>query len=633
MAILLTFKNLNLNFGQKVIFKQAELTINKGDRIGLIGLNGQGKSTLFQILKDKVIPDQSNPPFVFDKSNEPFDIFLIPQELNIKDFKHLSIENYYLAFYPKLYEIHTKLEKDYSDEKLFQQFEELRGWDIQNSYINYLKGFDLDDLSRPVENLSGGEKRKMALSIGLSSTAEFLLWDEPTNHLDIETIERFEDELLKSRKTYIIISHDRYLLNHTTDRICHIQRGAITNFKGTYLDYLVYLEEEEAELRKNLDKLENKHRRELAWMRQGVKARGTRSKKRVEGYHNIKAGIADFKSRNKQKVDLGLVHSGRKTKILVQIKNGAFSYNEREIFQNLNLIVAKKDKIALIGPNGAGKSTLINIFRETLTLTSGQQKNAHDLKIIVFDQNRESLDEDRTPLEILGEGNDFVLLGDGQKKHINSYLKNFLFTSDQVNRPVSTLSGGEKNRLQLAMFMKQAADLWVFDEPTNDLDIETIELLEKELKSYKSAVIIIGHDRAFLDNTCNTTWLINDHSLEIFEGGYTQVAPYLHALEMQKAQAAKEAASGNNNKKNKSPSKEASGLSFNEKKRFDIIEDEIHQTEEVVKKINQDLSAFNFSDMNQVKQSEYDEINLKKEKLEKMIENLYQEWETLSAKA
>ncbi len=624
MAILLNFKNLNLRFGQKVIFDNAELTINKGDRIGLIGLNGQGKSTLFNILQGKVQADQSTPPFVYDKSNEGFEIFLIPQELNIKDFKHLPIENYYLAFYPELYKVHTELEKDYSNEKMLARFEELGGWDIQNSYINYLKGFALDDLSRSVENLSGGEKRKMALSIGLSSNAEFLLWDEPTNHLDIETIERFEDELLNSRKTFMIISHDRYLLNHTTDRICHIERGKITNFKGTYLDYLVYLEEKEAELMKNLDKKENKHRRELAWMRQGVKARGTRSKKRVEGFHNLKDSIAEIKSRSKKVVDLGLIHSGRKSKILIQIEDGQFSYGEREIFNELNLMIAKKDKIALIGPNGAGKSTLINIFQEKLTLTRGKQRNAEGLKVIVFDQNRESLDDNKTPMQIVGEGNDFVMLGDGNRQHVNSYLAKFLFNTDQVNRPVYTLSGGEKNRLQLAMFMKQAADLWVFDEPTNDLDIETIELLEKELKNYDAAVIIIGHDRAFLDNTCNSTWLIHDKKIEAFVGGYTQVAPYLHALELERALPKKQ--------EEKIKPKENTGLSNKEKERLKTIEAEIQKVENDLGKKEEELASFDFSDMNIEKQKKYEKMNQKKASFEQKILTLYQEWEELSSR-
>ncbi len=636
MAILVSLKNISLHFGERAIFDKAEITVNRGDRIGLIGLNGQGKSTLFKILMEQVKPDHTSPPFLYDKSNDPFEIFLIPQEIDTENFKDLDIEHYYLAFYPELYDLHKKLQEDYSNETHLQRFEELGGWEIQNNYVNYLKGFELENLSRPITNLSGGERKKMALSIGLSSKAEFLLWDEPTNHLDIETIERFEDELLNSKKTYMIISHDRYLLNTTTDKICHIERGKITSFNGTYLDYLTHLEEKEAELRKNLDKLENKHRRELAWMRQGTKARRTRSKKRVEGYHDIKDGIKELKSRSRKVVDLGLLHSGRKSKILVDIQDGHFSYGDKDIFNGIDLMVAKKDKIALIGPNGVGKSTLIKIFSERLKLTSGKQKNAVDLKVVVFDQNRESLDNEMTPLQVVGEGSDFVTLGDGSKKHVNSYLSQFLFTSHQVNRPIATLSGGEKNRLQLAMFMKQAADLWVFDEPTNDLDIETIELLEKELKSYESAVIIIGHDRAFLDNTCDTTWLINDKKVEVFEGGYTQVAPYLHALEMEKnikepvTEKIKEATP--TPKPTKEKSKKA-GLTNPEKERLKVIDNEVATAEKNLEDLESTLASFDFSAMTEDKTNEYKNLTEKKNLAESTLEKLYEEWEYLNEKA
>lgn len=616
MSILANLQNLNLSFGEKVIFNDAQLTINKGDRIGLIGLNGQGKSTLFQILTEKVIPDSSTPPFIYDRSNENFDIFLIPQELNIKDFEHLSIEQYYLAFYPELYKLHTEMEKDYSNTAVMDKFEQLKGWDIQNNYVSYLKGFDLKDLHRSVKNLSGGEKRKMALGVGLSSQAEFLLWDEPTNHLDIETIERFEDELIKSNKTYMIISHDRYLLNTTTDKICHIDRGKIVSFKGSYLDYLTHLEEKEAELRKNLDKLENKHRRELAWMRQGIKARGTRSRKRVEGFHNIREGIASLKARSRKVVDLSLSHSGRKSKILVEMKDVSFSYEEKEIFNNISLLLTKKDKVALIGPNGAGKSTLINLFKEDLKPNSGHLKVADELKVVVFDQHRESLDESKTPLEVVGDGSDFINFDDGRKQHVNSYLAKFLFTSHQVNRPISTLSGGEKNRLQLAMFMMQSADLWVFDEPTNDLDIETIELLETELKNYKSAVIIIGHDRAFLDNTCESVWLINEKKIEIFEGGYTQVAPYLHAIELEKSLENVPA-----EKPKKAPQKKNK-----QKINLSEIEGQIEKLEQAKTHVEESLNTFDYSKMDENK-SEFDKLNLQKQNIETQLEELYVVWE------
>ncbi|MFT6630607.1 MAG: ATP-binding cassette subfamily F protein uup [Bacteriovoracaceae bacterium] len=648
MTILCNLQNINLAFGQKVIFEDAKLSISMGDKIGLIGLNGHGKSTLFNILSNKVNPDISKPPFIFDKNNENFHLFYIPQELEINDFADLDIPNFYLSFYPTLYKIHKELAEvqavlaeDYSNEKmmnkqqdLMDQFEANQGWDIENSYLNYLALFELDHKDRPVAKLSGGEQRKIALSVGLSSKATLVLWDEPTNHLDVETIEKFEDELNSSSATYMIISHDRYLLNHVTNRIVHIERGNINSYSGTYLDYLEYLEEREKELAKNLDKLQNKHRRELAWMRQGVKARGTRSKKRVDGYNNIKSDISDLKARARKVTELNLTHTGRKSKELVQIKEASFSYNNDVIFSHLNFSIYKKDKIALIGPNGAGKTTLINILKGDLPLSTGTRKALDQLKVITFDQKRESLDMNKTPFDIAGDGQDFVHLGDGTTKHVISYLEDFLFTRDQINRPVYTLSGGEKNRLQLAMFMRQSADLWIFDEPTNDLDIETIEILENELSNYNAAVLIIGHDRAFLDNTCKTTWLVHNKEIEVFEGGYSQVAPYLQAIELEKKMSKK--GQDNSPKKVEVQAEVVSSnivkMSYNEKKRWKTIENDVAKQETEVEKLKKQLASFDFTSPTEEQTKEYEKMNAQFLKSEKKLSKLYEEWEDLSAK-
>lgn len=644
MSILCSLKNMSLSFGQKIIFDQTELTIHKGDKIGLIGLNGQGKSTLFNILAEKQFPDTTTPSFIFDKSNTDFDIFLIPQELNIKSNSHLTPDNYYLSFYPELSKIHFRLEViqellcnegDHDkilleQEGLFTEYDRLQGWDIQSNYESYLKHFDVDTTGKSLTDLSGGERRKMALSIGLSTPFKFVLWDEPTNHLDIETIEKFEDELESLNSTYMIISHDRYLLNNVTNKIVHIERGGINSFKGTYLDYMEYLAARELELQKNLDKLENRHRRELAWMRQGTKARRTRSKKRVEGYNQINTDIATLKSRSRRVVDLNMFHSGRKTKQLVKVTDGDFGYNENLLLKQLNLMISKKDKIALIGPNGAGKTTLLNILRGHLKLISGEFQQATDLKVITFDQHREALPLDKTPFEVVGEGVDFVILGNGQRKHIHAYLESFLFTADQVNRPIETLSGGEKNRLQLAMFMKQSADLWIFDEPTNDLDIETIELLEAELKSYESAVIIVGHDRAFLDNICNITWLVHNKEVELFEGGYSQVAPYLHALELEKKLAEKQRTDP---KKVEAPQEEKKPKKQSQKeiKALEKIEKEIESHETVIEDLKSKMGGFDFSDMTTDKQSEYDQLTKELESSEKELTIAMTKWEELSS--
>lgn len=638
MTILCNLQNINLTFGDKEIFKNAQISINKGDQIGLIGLNGHGKSTLFKILTDQIIPDISKPSFLFDKSNEHFSVFIVPQELPVKEFSDLNVKNFYLAFYPSLYELNKKIgdveEKmasgDYSEktlhlhEKLLHEFDVNKGWQIQNSYESYLKLFELNSSETKVSKLSGGEQKKMALSAGLSATEELILWDEPTNHLDIDTIELFEDELKNSSKTFIVISHDRYLLNHVSKQIFHIDNSQINQFSGNYLEYLEYLEQKEEERLKQLNRLQNHHRRELAWMRQGIKARGTRSKKRVEGFHNIEKEISTLRGNAKKQLDLDMQHSGRKTKKLIAIEDGEFGY-KTPILKDINLGIYKKDKIAIVGKNGTGKTTLINLLCGNIHLNSGKHYIADGLKYVIFDQKRATLDESKTPKEVVGDGRDHVITADGTQKHIHSYLEKFLFKDNQINRPISSLSGGEKNRLQLAMFMLNQADVWIFDEPTNDLDIETIELLEAQLKAYDQAVIIIGHDRAFLENIVDQTWFVHDKNIEIFTAGISQVTDYMQALKMASNQVVKKEIP-------KQQKNEKLKMSNKEKMRWKVIEQEIADTEEQLESIQVKLANFDFSNLSTTTNADYEALNLESKNTESKLEKLYEEWEDLSNK-
>lgn len=648
MSILFQMQNLSLAFGQKVLFKEAKLSINEGDKIGLIGLNGHGKSTLFKIITGDVSPDKTVPPFIFDTNNEKFSVTTIPQELPIEEFSHLSISDFYLCLYPELYEIHFKLKEiearlaeDYQEsdltkqQELFDEIEQKKGWEIQQTYLSYLKNFEMDKLDKNIRHLSGGEQRKIALAMGLSSPSNLILWDEPTNHLDTETIEKFEEELKKSQKTFIIISHDRYLLNETTSRIIHIERGELKSFEGNYLGYLEYQEEREKELAKNLDKLANKHRRELEWMRQGVKARRTRSKKRVESFHHLESDIRKLKDSTRRKLDLNLSHSGNKSKVLFEIKDASFSYGNKTIFDEINLSLYKGNKIALMGPNGAGKSTLVNLIAGTETFSSGQIKFPKEIKTVIFDQKRDSLDPNKTPFEFIGDGKDQIHLPSGKTEHVNGYLQKFLFNKDQLNRPIAGLSGGEKNRLQLAFFMQQSADLFIFDEPTNDLDIESIEMLERTLIDYEQSVIIISHDRSFLDKTCKNSWLIEDQSIKVFTGGFSQVADYiierkqLEKLEKEAPTELKPDTKAQTNESNSPKSKVK--MSYQEKKRWKVIEDEINDCENQIEKLNHKLASYDFSDT--AKMDEYHLLEKEQKELETKIDELMSEWENLSEKS
>jgi ATP-binding cassette subfamily F protein uup len=531
MSILCNLKNISLNFGLKTIFNKAQLTVNVGDRIGLLGLNGKGKSTLFKILNGEVVPDHVTPPFEFHKArgedNLRFSLFYVPQELPLEGNETLSINDYFFVFYP---ELKVMFEED------LEKFEQNHGWELIQNYESYLKYFNLLDLDKIVSELSGGEQKKILLSLGLSSIANLILWDEPTNHLDIETIRLFEDELSTTSKAFMLITHDRYLLSKLTKRILHIQQGVIESFAGSYTDYLQFLEESEHSKMKLLEKLKNNLEREQAWMRQGVKARRTRSKKRVEDFNDLKDKVTTIKSEAKRTLDLNLSKSNRQTKVLASFTDLSFSYDgsNKSLFDNISGEIQKGNKIGLLGNNGVGKSTLLKLILEELVPTKGKLKTADGLKVQYFSQKRDELEVNSSPYLVLGDGSDFVELPDGSKKHVFSYFESFLFHRDDIHRPLKTFSGGEKSRLQLALNLTRVGDILIFDEPTNDLDLETIQILEEKLSTFQGAVILISHDRTFLSTVTNKVWLLEDGKLQNFEGGYEQVSPYLEALEMER---------------------------------------------------------------------------------------------------
>lgn len=600
---LLTLKNLSLTYPHKVIFKEAFFVLNQGDRIGVLGLNGHGKSSLFKILNKEATPDHSVPPFLFDRVKES-SLFLVPQELPLEDTSR-DIENYLYIFYPeidvrmkRLKIIEEKLTQGTEDmdplldsqANLYQELEQL-GYDrLINSYMSYLKLFELDP-SAKVISLSGGEQRKVALSLGLSAPHAIILWDEPTNHLDLSTIELFEDELRQSNKTFMLITHDRTLLNNIAERIVHIQHGQIKSFEGTYAAYLEFLQEEEKKRLSSLNKLSNYHRRETAWISRGAKARRTKSKKRIEEYQNLSQAIQELKSLAHSQVSLQLKKSQRQTKVLVEGTDISFSYGDKVIFENLNVTLQKGDKIGLIGDNGQGKSTLLKIMNGELLPTAGKLRRAENLGAGFFSQKREQLNPDITPWELIGEGIDYVISNTGEKKHVAGYLENFLFSSEELRRPIKTFSGGEKNRLQLAQFMKHAMDLWIFDEPTNDLDLETIGILEEELKNYSGALIIVGHDRAFLENVCTQFWWMHDGVIDRFYGDYSQVESYREILTEAKRLENEKA-----NQSSQSPTKSKTGQI---EQQIQVLEKQLAETQD----------------------------QKKSKKLQQQIDQLYQEWE------
>ena len=630
MTTLLTLQNLNLTYPHKTIFSDVTFTLNQGDKIGVLGLNGHGKSSLFKIIAGLVSPDKSVPAFIYDK-NKDFSYFYVPQELtNLSDW---DMENYFFEFHPEMKVLKLRLDKineslgtgegDFDklineQSKIYDELHKLGEDKLHAQYISYLKYFGLENYDRKMSTLSGGEQRKVALSLGLSAPQELILWDEPTNHLDLETIQDFEDELQSSRKTYMIISHDRSLLNNVVDRIIHIQRGKLRSFAGTYEAYLQFLQEDQLRREKELDRLNNMNRRETAWIRRGVQARRTKSKKRIEDYGSLNKTIQDLKAQAHKSVSLDLKSSGRKSKILISAEDLGLKFGDRSLFKGLNFSIAKGDKIALMGRNGVGKSSLLKILLGELEATSGKVKRLDNLDVGYFSQKREALKDDETPWTMIGEGIDYVISNTGDKRHVASYLENFLFSSDEIKRPIHTFSGGEKNRLQLAQFMKHARDIWIFDEPTNDLDLETIGILEEELRNYEGALIIVGHDRSFINNVTDKCWVIHEGQLENFEAGFAQAEMFLEAIHLEEEL------------KKKAPpvevKKEAlkDKMSNKERNRYNELQKEIEKVEARIVGLKDEMLSASTTKLT--------ELHPKLEKEESKLESLFNEWAELEAK-
>ncbi|HXH30054.1 MAG TPA: ABC-F family ATP-binding cassette domain-containing protein [Bacteriovoracaceae bacterium] len=641
MATLCTLQNLSLHFPHKVIFKDVTFTLNQGDKIGVLGLNGHGKSSLFKVLAGMVTPDTTVPPFIYDKSRD-FTFFYVPQELPFLEGP--NIENYFYEFYPVMKQLKLRLDKisdmlgagEGNFEKLVAEqshiYEELTklGEDrLHNQYISYLKFFGVANLERDMISLSGGEQRKVALSLGLSSPCELILWDEPTNHLDLETIQDFEDELRSSRKTFMIISHDRSLLNNVVERIIHIQLGKLRSFSGTYEAYLQFLIEDQNRREKELDKLSNMQRRETAWIKRGARARRTKSKKRIEDYGNLNSTIQELKSQAHKSVNLNLQSSGRKTKVLVSAEDLCLAFGERTLFKNLTFSIAKGDKIALMGRNGVGKSSLLKILLQELEPTSGKVTRPHGLDVGYFSQKREALNDNETPWNMIGEGIDFVISNTGEKRHVASYLENFLFSSDEIKRPIHTFSGGEKNRLQLAQFMKHARDIWIFDEPTNDLDLETIGILEEELRTYEGALIIVGHDRSFIDNVTDKCWVLHEGNLEIFEAGFSQAELFLEAVHLEEELKKKTPAV---NKQAPQPPVSKEKMNNKERNRYKELPAEIQKLETKIEAHKKQISELDFTGPDKETKKKAETLKAQQESSEAKLEVLYDEWAVLELK-
>ncbi|EHK9180800.1 ABC transporter ATP-binding protein [Vibrio parahaemolyticus] len=521
---LLTIHNAQLAFGDHPLLDRAEFALQENERVCLVGRNGAGKSTLMKVLAGDILLDDGKIQITQDvvvsrlEQDPPRN-----QEGTVYEYVSggLAEIGEQLKIYHDLLDLVAQDPSEKNINRLAKTQEQLdhsNAWRFDDRVKNVLSALKLspDTLLR---DLSGGWQRKAALARALVCDPDVLLLDEPTNHLDVTTIEWLENFLKDFKGSIIFISHDRAFIKSMATRIVDLDRGQLSSFPGDYDNYL--LEKEEmlrVEEMQNAE-FDKKLAQEEVWIRQGIKARRTRNEGRVRALKKLREERRD-RREVQGKVNLNIDDASRSGKIVFEAENVYFAYDGKQIVDNFSFNIMRGDRIALIGPNGCGKSTVLKLLLGQLEAQSGRLHCGTKLEVAYFDQYREILDPEKTVIDNLADGKQEVMVG-GRQRHALSYLQDFLFAPKRARTPVKALSGGEKNRLLLARILLKPNNLLILDEPTNDLDIETLELLEEMLANYQGTLLLVSHDREFVDNTVTTSWIFEgDGVIEEFVGGY-----------------------------------------------------------------------------------------------------------------
>jgi ATP-binding cassette subfamily F protein uup len=521
---LLSFDSVSLAFGREPLLDGASFQIEPGERVCLIGRNGAGKSTLLRVAEGSLLPDAG------EVWRQPaLRIAQLAQELFVSD--DATVFDVVAGGLPEIgallaeyHHVSHEVGRDVAllrrMEQLQHELEPLDGWRLHERVEQVLATHQLAADAR-VAALSGGWRRRVALARALVGEPDLLLLDEPTNHLDVEVIQWLEDRLLEFRGGVLFVTHDRALLTRLATRILELDRGALTSWPGDYPNFLAKkaLALEEEERRDAL--FDKKLAQEEAWIRRGIKARRTRNEGRVRAL----VALREERRRRREvqgRAQFGVEEAQASGKLVIEAERVSFGFGGTPIVRDFSLRIRRGDRIGLIGPNGIGKTTLLKLLLGELAPDKGRVRLGTKLEVAYFDQLRMQLAHEQTVIENVAEGSEYFELG-GERRHVLGYLQDFLFSPDRARAKVATLSGGERSRLLLARLFAQPANLLVLDEPTNDLDIETLELLEERLLEFSGTILLVSHDRAFVDNVVTSTLAFEGEG-RVYEyvGGYTE---------------------------------------------------------------------------------------------------------------
>ena len=623
---LLRLEKANLAYGHKPLLENADLEIFRGERVCLLGRNGEGKTSMLRLLAGEVQPDdgkywlrpglrvaQLSQQADLDSDDIVFDVVAegLPGLAGLLSDYHAAAMQ--MASDPGAAEVNRLAE-------LQHELEAANGWQLEQQVETVLSRLGLDG-DVPFSSLSGGWRRRAMLARALVSEPDILLLDEPTNHLDIEAIAWLEEFLLEYTGALLFVSHDRAFVRRMATRILELDRGRLSSWPGNYDAYLSGKAEQlETEARHNA-LFDKRLSEEEVWIRQGIKARRTRNEGRVRALEAMREQRRARRERGGNAVFQ--LESGESSgKLVFEAEHVNFGYGEKIVIRDFSTRIMRGDRIGIIGPNGAGKSTLVKLLLGELSPISGTLSRGTKLEIAYFDQQRAQLDPDRSVMDNVADGNQHVMIS-GNRRHVAGYLQDFLFPPERLQSPVKSLSGGERNRLLLARLFTQPANLLVMDEPTNDLDVETLELLEELISQYPGTLLLVSHDREFLDNVVTSSLVITrEGKVEEYVGGYSD---WLR----QRPRPESAAVSRNRAEPKPQGTQKSAKLSYKQQRELDGLPARIEELENEQARLTALISETSFY------QQDKDLIQATLKKLDKTngdLETVFERWAELEAR-
>lgn len=624
--MILTIENLCKTYGEKVLFSNVNFSLTDGDKIGIVGVNGTGKSTFIKVIAglvpkdDGIITVGKNTKISYleqDKIFEPEHTVLMEVFKGTQPLMR-ALYDYELAVQASQKNPHdTALQEKII--ALSGKIDELNGWQLESDAKTILTKLGLTDFYAKTKTLSGGQQKRLALATALIQPCDLLLLDEPTNHLDSETIAWLEQYLRKLKTALIMVTHDRYFLDSVATKILELDKGHSYVYTGNYTQFLELknqrLEREEASEQKRQNFLRN----ELKWIRRGAQARSTKQRARIQRFEEVKNQKVDI---DRGKIEIGMATS-RLGRTVIELENVNYAADGKTIIKDFTYTVLRNDRIAILGANGSGKTTLLNIIAGKLAPTSGTVTIGQTVKIGYFTQKNIAMDEKLRPIEYIKEEANYLTLADGTKLSASQLMERFLFPGTLQWTPIAKLSGGEKRRLYLLRILMSAPNVLLLDEPTNDLDLETMSILEEFIDSFNGAIIFVSHDRFFVDRLADKVFVYQkDGRLRQYPGGYS----YYKGVEEREQQAEQAKIQENMTKKEVKPAKtrEKSNapkkLTFKEQHEYDEIEAVIAETEGELKVVQLQM-AQNASDYGRL-----NELTKEETRLQEKLDHLMERW-------